>query len=437
MIDIIKMYFLPCMINVVVVVYILKKLLQPKDNIFINFKTYVVMLLLFSLSIINFVYVDNSIRFIISTIYTILFSKIIFNEPTHKVATAVIIEQLILFISELIYALIVIFVFKMDNLNISENMIGLLVLNAVISIIAIMLVNLKFVKTFCDKITNYMDKIKKKNKYVLALILIMTLNVLVVVIYMNSRNLLMVIINVVFILVYSYVVYLFLSEKNENIKVKEENQSLLENLNEYEKMLDYQRVANHENKNQLLVVKTMASKNNKRLHAYIDEIIKEKREDDEVLYTSAKRIPSGGLQGLVYQKMLLMKERNINIDLNVSKEVRKVDLSKLNSKTNFEICRAIGIIIDNAIDEVSKLKEKEVSIYMYKENNELVIEIANMCKEIPDLTKIDDNGYTTKEKGHGYGLSLLKNICDNNTDITNERKIMGNVFFQIIKVKLR
>lgn len=437
MIDIIKMYFLPCVINVVAVVYILKKLLQPKDNIFINFKTYVVMLLLFSLSIINFVYIDDSIRFLLSTIYIILCSYVIFDEPLHRIIPAVIIEQLILFISELIYALIVIFIFKMDSLNMSGNMIGLLVLNVIISIIAIMLVNLKFVKTFCDKIINYMDKIKKKNKYVLALILIMTLNVLVVVIYMNSKNLVMVIINVVFILVYSYVVYLFLSEKNENIKVKEENQSLLENLNEYEKMLDYQRVANHENKNQLLVVKTMASKNNRRLHAYIDEIIKEKREDDEVLYTGAKRIPSGGLQGLVYQKMLLMKERNINIDLNVSKEVRKVDLSKLNSKTNFEICRAIGIIIDNAIDEVSKLKEKEVSIYMYKENNELVIEIANMCKEIPDLTKIDDKSYTTKEKGHGYGLSLLKNICDNNTDITNERKIMGNVFFQIIKVKLQ
>lgn len=435
MLGIIRNNLLPCTINVITVIYLLSRILKIKVG-FNNYKSHILFILLIIFSIVNFIYIDNFIRFITSTLYTIICVKIVYKEQIHKVAAAVIIQQVILFISELIYALIVIFIFEIGNLNSSESIIGALIPNLLICLFAILLINTKFILNFFDKIMEFMEKIKQKNKYILTFVLMITLNILLAIMYLNSDNLLMVGINVIFILVYSYIVYLLLNEKHLNVKVKEENKLLLENLNDYEKMLDYQRVANHENKNQLLVIKTMVNKNNKKLHEFLDEIIKEKREDNESLYNSAKRIPSGGLQGLVYQKMLVMQDKNINIDLNISNEVRKIKLSKLDAKTNFDLLRVVGIIIDNAIDETSKLKEKEISVSMYKDDNNLIIDIANKCKNIPDLEKIDEKGYTTKEKGHGYGLSLLKDICDKNSKIKNERKIIGNIFFQIIKIKL-
>jgi len=436
MIEAIQEYFLPCLITTIVVIYISSKILRTKPK-FSNLRIYIVPIFMILLSIFNFVYIDNHVRFFVSTLYTIIGVKLIFdNIPLHKVTAAVLIEQLSLFIAELIYALLIILVLNFDINALYGVALGSLATNLIVSIIAIILIHIKIIRNLYDKIVNYIEKIKQKNKYILALFFIITLNVLLVIMYVNSQNLIMVIVNVIFIIIYSYVVYLLLNEKNENIKFKEENKHLLENLNEYEKMLDYQRVANHENKNQLLVIKSMINKNNKKLHSYIDEVINEKRADNETLYTKAKRIPSGGLQGLIYQKMLKMQDENINIDLNVSTDIRKVELSKLDSKINFDICRVMGIIIDNAIDETIKTKEKEISISMYKEDNEFIIEVANKCVELPDLSKIDNKGYTTKEKGHGYGLSLLKNICDSNKEIINERKIIGNIFVQIIKIKM-
>ena len=35
-------------------------------------------------------------------------------------------------------------------------------------------------------------------------------------------------------------------------------------------------------------------------------------------------IPSGGLQGIIYQKMLVMKDKNIIFSLDVSRDVRKI-----------------------------------------------------------------------------------------------------------------
>jgi len=434
MIEAIQQYFLPCMINILTVVYVLYKILKP--NQIFKVKNIIIVLALIFLSIINFIYIEDFVRFFTSTLYIIILSKFMFKEPLHKIATAVIMEQMILFISELIYMLIIILVMNFNGNSLFEHIQGTIMTNLLICIIAILLINIKSINKIYDKIIKYMEKIKHKNKYLLVFIFFLTINILIVIMYISSNNLTMVIINVVFMLIYSSVVYLLLNEKNQNIIVKEENKNLLDNLNEYEKMLDYQRVSSHENKNQLLVIKGMVNKNNKKLHNYIDEVINEKRADNETLYTKAKRIPSGGLQGLVYQKMLRMQDENINIDLNVSSEVRKINLSDFNAKVNYDICRVIGIIIDNAVDETLKVEDKEISISMYKEDNEFIIEVANKCKELPNLEKIDNKGYTTKSAGHGYGLSLLKDICENNKAIINERKIVGNIFFQIIKIKM-
>ena len=240
-----------------------------------------------------------------------------------------------------------------------------------------------------------------------------------------------------FLFIYCIIFFFFLFERNANVKYKQEREMLINNLNQYEKMLDYQRVNNHENKNQLLVIKSMIEKKDEKTLDYINEIIKDKREDNEILYTKAKRIPSGGLQGLIYQKMLLGQENKIRFNLNVSKDIRKIDIFEENSKLNYDICRIIGIVLDNAIEEVVKLNrsEREILISMYIDEY-FIIEVSNHFIGSIDFEKIYSKGYTTKSKGHGYGLSLLKKIVDENENIINEKQVLDDIFTQIIKIKM-
>ena len=181
----------------------------------------------------------------------------------------------------------------------------------------------------------------------------------------------------------------------------------------------------------------MIEKKDKNMIDYINEIIKDKREDNDILYTKTKRIPSGGLQGLIYQKMLLIQEKGINIVLDVSTKVRKVDLLNISPKMNYDICRIVGIILDNAIEETEKInkKDKEILISMYIDDY-FNIEISNHFVGDIEIDKIFNKGYTTKGNGHGYGLSLLKQIVSENKNIINETKIINNVFTQIIKIKM-
>lgn len=436
MLEAIRMYFLPCLITSLTALYLQSKILDVKLK-FKSHKFYFSIMILTFLSIINNIIINNFFSFFTMTIIVSGVGYFIYKRPLYMIITASFIQQILLFISEVMY-MIVFSILSINMLNLSRNNLSfLIIINLLISLTAIIISKAKIIKIIIEKIVLVIENQNNKNLYLTLLMFIITLNFLLTSNYITEKNISIIVVNVFFIVIYSIILFVFILEKNKNIIYLKENKILLSNLNEYEKMLDYQRVNNHENKNQLLVIKSMVERNDKKTIEYINEIIKEKREDNELIYTKAKRIPSGGLQGLVYQKMLAMQENYINVILDVSSNVRKIDFSNLSSKMNYDICRVMGIILDNAIEETIKFhrKEREIVISMYIDEL-FVIEVSNRIKDNVDLDKIYEKGYTNKEKGHGYGLSLLKKIVDENTNVINELKITNDIFTQIIKIKM-
>ena len=52
------------------------------------------------------------------------------------------------------------------------------------------------------------------------------------------------------------------------------------------------------------------------------------------------------------------------------------------------------------------------------------------------MKRLEEKGYTSKGKGHGYGLTLAKSIIDNNKKLSSEKRISKNTFTQILKIKM-
>ena len=86
--------------------------------------------------------------------------------------------------------------------------------------------------------------------------------------------------------------------------------------------------------------------------------------------------------------------------------------------------------------EVKKLKRKYVNIEIYLEEKDLIISVSNNYARIIDLDKLEEKGYTSKEKGHGYGLTLAKEIIDNNKKLSNSKVITKDSFSQMLKIKM-
>ena len=436
MIDILVKNVIPCTMNSLLAIYLLsitmnKKIDLKKANV------YLVAIFLITISIINFFYVVDSLRFFVSTISVVITCCILFRDSTNKTIASAIVSQIIVFIAELIFVLLLILFFGANGSMLLNEYYGSLLTVAVISIISILLIHLGPVKKIIANIFGMIAKLKLKYMTIIMLMAIIVVNILLSSVYHDIGIFNILIMNSLFMLVYLFIAYKSLKDKSSMIKMQAENKALLNNLEEYEKMLDYQRVANHENKNQLLVVRSLLKENeNSDALNYVNEVLDDKKDDNDVLFGRAKKIPSGGLQGIVYQKMLVMNDKNIKPILDVSNSVKKFKFENLDTKLNYDICRIVGVFLDNSIEETEKLDEREIMLSMYEQNNDLVIEISNKFKNVPDLERLEEKGYSTKGKGHGYGLSLVNDIVNNNNQIINEKGITRNIFTQKLIIKM-
>lgn len=436
MIDILIKNVIPCSINIIVIIYIISKLLNKSFN-FNNPKNYIFVVLLIVVNVANFLYFDDLVRIVVSTIFISIANYLIFNETLNRTVVSTITEQLLMFISEIIYAVCLIKLLDVNGNSLISEYYGTLISVLFISAIAIILINVKIIKKFLLKIVNGSNKLKSSYLTASALLLILIMNILLVTVYHDVNIETIILVNFVFIIMCACILYKNLVDGSNIVKMQVENKALLNNLEEYEKMLDYQRVANHENKNQLLVVRSLLKENeNSDALNYVNEVLDDKKDDNDVLFGRAKKIPSGGLQGIVYQKMLVMNDKNIKPILDVSNSVKKFKFENLDTKLNYDICRIVGVFLDNSIEETEKLDERKIMLSMYEQNNDLVIEISNKFKNVPDLERLEEKGYSTKGKGHGYGLSLVNDIVNNNNQIINEKGITRNIFTQKLIIKM-
>ena len=97
----------------------------------------------------------------------------------------------------------------------------------------------------------------------------------------------------------------------------------------------------------------------------------------------------------------------------------------------------MGVFLDNAIEAVKKIKKKEILVEIYTMDTNLCIDITNNFKGNLDLNKISNIKYTTKGEGHGYGLTLVENILNEESEkLENERSINRDTFTQTLKIKM-
>lgn len=416
--------------------YMWYKLLDRKIN-FNNPKLYVTLVLLMFISIINFFLTNEFIKICLITIFFMFFFRYLFKEKIQKCIITPIFTQVLTFLSEFIYVLFLSIVMSKEANQLFNTSISMLIANIMISIILVFSVNIPFIKKLYKKLLIVTNKINYKQMSLFCAIGMLILNVLLASVFHKIKFQYYFTLNAItIIIVLIIILYSFKTQNNYN-KVSDKYNIAIKSLNDYENMMTKYRIANHENKNLLNTVRVMILNKEKDIPKYIESIINEKYMDDEKLLLDMSVIPSGGLRATIYSEILKIKENNIQYFLNIDKKIRSIDLINLETDTIIEICKMIGVFVDNSIDAVKELNNKNIDIHLYIQKNCLCIKVSNNYKNNIDVTKINDEGYTTKGKGHGYGLSLVKNIVRNNKLFENRTEVSKEIFSQILIIKYK
>jgi len=101
-----------------------------------------------------------------------------------------------------------------------------------------------------------------------------------------------------------------------------------------------------------------------------------------------------------------------------------------------DLVRIIGILLDNAIEELTESSCGTLSIGCFKEEAGVTIVVQNTCRldNMPKLHEIWQLGFSTKGKGRGLGLSTLSELVDTHPNLILETTIVNDNFVQKLKI---
>lgn len=418
-------------------VYMWRILYNEKYN-YKNFKNYLVLIILIIFTSFNHIFVNNFVKVFTVTFALVLSNYFIFKKKINEIIIAPLITQFIVFISESILLIIANFIFSLTSNDLMSMCYRTIGINIIVFLLSLFLIRLKCVKKLYKFLVGTTDNISTKTLVLVLSVVIVMTNFYAASQYYRMNSKYMLIINSSFIIIYSFIVFKMLEQKNRYIKISNKYNMTNTTLKELEQNVTRLKITNHENKNQLLTIRNMIKKgeDSKSLIKHIENIVNTKIKDDETLMLQTSTITNSMISSIVYSKMLTMKENDVDVDLIISRDIKDLYLSDIPDELAVEVCKIIGVYLDNALEEVSKYEEKIINIEFYAEKKTLCIAISNNFEGEIDFEKMDNPGYTTKENGHGYGLSLAHEIIESNDRLSSEREIKDNIFKQILKIKM-
>ena len=387
------------------------------------------------ITIIN-IFINNNIKMIFVCIVLYLIAKKYICSETKKAIILVAFSQIILALSEFTFILMLTIVFGSTwEKYMAQNNIFILSVYITFLSIGIMKTNIP------NKIFNIFTQIhnnKKKEPTIYSIIIVIILAITTIESYHQISITVIICTNIIIMTIFIYIIIKSTVIDNKFSKINKKYETSINSIKEYEAMIDKFRVNTHENKNELLTIRNMIKNKDKKIVEYIDTLVDNKIKDNEKIMYQTSKIPEGGLRATIYSKLCVMDKYKIKYKLDISKDVRTVDLINLDEELILNICKILGVFMDNAIEAVKTLKKREINIELYVIDDELFIDITNNFKGDIDLTKIGRERNTSKGENHGYGLLLVNKIINENKKyIENEKSINGNYFTQSLRVKIK
>lgn len=366
---------------------------------------------------------------IIIYLITIVTYKYILNITFPKAVISCGVVFLSLFALDLIASITLAFFLSIDQAR------NTWYINVITNIIfSIILISVYGNKKIIEIVTVFIEKLSRKRQVNMIIFLLLAVIAMSTLLYLLGNNYEL---NAVFttnfliFLIFFLLVIILVGEKNSYVKLSDDYENLFHYVKIFEDWIEDEQLIRHEYKNQLAVLRCLTKE--KKVKNKIDDIISDTINIDNHMINQLKNLPSGGLKGLLYYKIAVARNNDINIEVDVSQDASPI-LNTLNQDELKIISKLIGIYCDNAIEAAKETKKKIVLIEIYEINNIANIVISNTCKENKVLLNRYDKGVSTKGKGRGNGLYFAKKMLTKNTWIEESQEIIDGYYIETLKI---
>lgn len=152
----------------------------------------------------------------------------------------------------------------------------------------------------------------------------------------------------------------------------------------------------------------------------------------DIKNTSIFNIKNAGLFGLISSKLDSANKLNVDMKVQTIGTIDAIPDVKIS-----DLCEAVGIFLDNAIEESLQNENKEVKLTLMETDTNIEITIMNVCRSEPDLVKIKLDGYSTKGEGRGHGLNIVEKILKKYNNVLHMTRYDAddNQFIQMLSIE--
>jgi len=317
----------------------------------------------------------------------------------------------------------------------------------------VLLINILISKLFSSLIQKKINfntiKFKSKTSILLILSLLLTLITFYSNIIIRGQNgnpvpnLNVDLINaVIFIIYFVLLLIIFrtiLNEEKKDLDIKNKEEEL-KNIIEYTKNLEMLytqiRIFKHDYTNILSAMGgyIQEKKYEGLENFFYERIVPLSKDMDKknIKIGTLKNLKIPELKGVLSSKMIMSQEKGIDINIEIVNAVEYINFDII------DLCRSVGILLDNAIEEALNCENPKVQLAIIDDEFITTIIIVNNHKQGNiNLQKIFSKGFSTKGENRGLGLYNLKLILDNYKNITLSTTFNddNNEFKQILNIK--
>lgn len=404
--------------------------LTDNKKINVTFNKIIYVLIIFILIVLNNKFDTDLLKAPIGFLLIMILNRTIYRDPYNIVINTTSISYAIAVLVEIILTVIFIKVNMFDMYYLSHNVLLMTLFSFTTNFVSYCICKyVKVVKRGVFKI----NKLSFSNIYRRVLVGIY----LIILLLIDFKNIYLpsVLSYIVGLLLVILIFVIFISYLNDEFKIRNEIEKvdiLLNNISNYEQIIDDNRINSHEMLNNLLLLKSYKNKNSKKFEKLLDDLIIMYDKNGKSI-RNISVLPKG-LKGIIYYKINDLEKLGYEVRVNISKQVSS-EIEKINNENFVVLCKCFSILLDNAIDACCNLNEKIISIDIYKENKCIILSICNTCEKEVEIEFINKKNYSTKGKKRGLGLYIVNNLLDNCESINLKQENLGKYFESKLIVK--
>lgn len=318
-----------------------------------------------------------------------------------------------------------------NYIYIFNDILGTCIGNLLVIILSVPFIYIKKLSTLFNIIVK---KVNKKKSIIYVAVFLLFIGAFGYRNWHSTQNIILSLSNCLIFIIFFLIMFCLYRESKKSEKLSNEYNVLLKYLDKYEIELDEKRKIVHDFKNQLIVINGYADESNIKLKEYVSEIINDQKNlMPSSLIKGIDKLPKG-IKGLVYYKLSQLDKSYI-VEIDVKGNLDK--FNGINPKTNKDILKIMGILIDNAIEAVYSLNDKYLNIIFWGNENKIRVNIINNYYGNVNQNEIMMSGYSTKGENRGYGLSLVNDIIKSNNKLNFQIENNNNLFIAILKINIK